>query len=59
MGLVQGICLTAVFFPIEDPNIFVAFLFVTAFSGAVMDVVIDGLMVVQQRRDPNSGSEDL
>lgn len=24
-----------------------------------MDVVVDGLMVVQQRRDPNSGSEDL
>lgn len=24
-----------------------------------MDVVVDGLMVVQQRRDPHSGSEDL
>jgi len=24
-----------------------------------MDVVVDGLMVVQQRRDPTSGSEDL
>lgn len=24
-----------------------------------MDVVVDGLMVVQARRDPNSGSEDL
>lgn len=47
MGLIQGICLAAVFFPIDDARIFVAFLFVTAFSGAVMDVVIDGLMVVQ------------
>ena len=24
-----------------------------------MDVVIDGLTTIQQRRDPNSGSEDL
>lgn len=59
MGLIQGISLGAIVFEIENPNIFVAFLVVTALTGAVMDVVIDGLMVVQQRRDPNSGSEDL
>lgn len=59
MGLVQGISLSAVFFPLENPNFFVFFIFMTSFAGAVMDVVVDGLMVVQQRRDPISGSEDL
>lgn len=43
----------------DSPIIFVTFLVVTSLAGAVMDVVVDGLMVVQQRRDPNSGSEDL
>jgi MFS family permease len=47
MGLIQGICLALAFFPSDNPNIFIAFLFITAFSGAVMDVVVDGLMVVQ------------
>ena len=28
-------------------------------SGAVMDVVVDGLMVIMSRKDPNFGSEDL
>lgn len=31
----------------------------TCLSGAVMDVVVDGLLVVQQRRDHKCGSEDL
>ena len=46
MGFLQGICLAAIFYPQSDPNIFVAFLTITAFSGAVMDVVVDGLMVI-------------
>lgn len=37
----------------------IALLTLVSFSAAVMDVVVDGLMVVQQRRDPTSGSEDL
>ena len=28
-------------------------------SGAVMDVVVDGLMVIMSRKDPSFGSEDL
>jgi hypothetical protein len=46
MGLLQGVCLAACFFQLSNVNIFVACLFVTSFSGAMMDVVVDGLMVV-------------
>ena len=28
-------------------------------AGAVMDVVVDGLMVINSRQDPNFGSEEL
>ena len=46
MGLLQGICLTAIYFPQANPNVFVGFLVLTSFAGAVMDVVVDGLMVI-------------
>jgi hypothetical protein len=46
MGLVQGITLVVVFFPIENVVFFVSMLTLKALSGAVMDVVVDGLMVV-------------
>lgn len=59
MGLVQGITLVVVFFPIENVVFFVSMLTLKALSGAVMDVVVDGLMVVQSRNDPETGSEDL
>jgi hypothetical protein len=31
----------------------------SALSGAVLDTVVDGLMVSQSRLDPDYGSEDL
>jgi hypothetical protein len=46
MGLVQGITLIVVFFPIGNLTFFVSMLTLKALSGAVMDVVVDGLMVV-------------
>ena len=46
MGLVQGATLVVVFFPIENVTFFVSMLTLKALSGAVMDVVVDGLMVV-------------
>ena len=46
MGLLQGICLLLASFPLDDPVIFVPLLTVVSFSSAVMDVVVDGLMVV-------------
>ena len=42
-----------------NPDIFVALLTVMTFTTAMMDVVVDGLMVIQARLDPVSGSEDL
>jgi drug/metabolite transporter (DMT)-like permease len=32
---------------------------VNSLGGAFMDVVVDGLMVINSRSDPNAGSEDL
>jgi MFS family permease len=46
MGLVQFICLGVCFFEIKNPDIFVTLIFITSFSGAIMDVVVDGIMVV-------------
>ena len=34
-------------------------LFINAMTTAFIDVVVDALMVVQSRRDPERGSEDL
>lgn len=51
--------MTIVIFPISNVVIFVTLLFFSGLSLSVMDVVVDGLMVVQSRIDPNYGSEDL
>lgn len=59
MGFLQGVALGICWFDIPNEVLFVSLLVLTALTGAIMDVVVDGLMVVQQRRDPNSGSEDL
>eukprot|EP00351_Strombidinopsis_sp_SopsisLIS2011_P004404 CAMPEP_0116871082 /NCGR_PEP_ID=MMETSP0463-20121206/1297_1 /TAXON_ID=181622 /ORGANISM="Strombidinopsis sp, Strain SopsisLIS2011" /LENGTH=56 /DNA_ID=CAMNT_0004508877 /DNA_START=410 /DNA_END=580 /DNA_ORIENTATION=+ len=32
---------------------------IAAMCSATMDVVVDGLMVIQSRADPQNGSEDL
>jgi hypothetical protein len=52
MGMIQGITCIVVFFPVKNVSFFVSMLTLKALSGAVMDVVVDGLMVVQQRVDP-------
>jgi len=59
MGLLQAITMIVIFFPTENVYLFVSMLFIKNLSGAVMDVVVDGLMVVQSRNDPQLGSEDL
>ena len=50
---------TAAIIDFSNPDIFVALLTVMTFTTAMLDVVVDGLMVVQARLDPISGSEDL
>ena len=46
-------------FEFQNYKVFLILNFVVSLSGAFMDVVIDGLTTIQQRRDPASGSEDL
>ena len=46
MGLVQFITFASVFFPFKDVNLFLGILLISELSGAVMDVVVDGIMVV-------------
>jgi len=46
-------------FDFETPWPLVAGVFITMVASAMMDVVVDGLMVTQSRLDPKSGSEDL
>ena len=59
MGALQAITMIVVFFPQDSVYLFVSMLTIKSLSGAVMDVVVDGLMVVQSRNDPELGSEDL
>ena len=46
-------------FEIESPYLFVGLITATTGCVAVMDVVLDGLMVIQARNDPTNGSQDL
>ena len=43
----------------NSANVFILFVTIVMLTSAVMDVVVDGLMVSQSRLDPESGSEDL
>lgn len=46
MGFIQGVFLLVLFFPLKSAGLFTGLYTIVMFSGAVMDVVIDGLMVV-------------
>jgi MFS family permease len=58
-GLLQFGSLVFISFPLNNVGLFVAMIWISEFCGALMDVVVDGLMVIQQRKDPNGGSEQL
>lgn len=63
MGMLQ--CLTSLaivyggFTEPGDAVYVMLFATINSLGGAFMDVVVDGLMVVNSRLDPTSGSEDL
>ena len=59
MGFLQGSALLACCYPYKEAYWICVCQTVMGLSGAVMDVVVDGLMVVQQRNDPENGSENL
>ena len=60
MGFIQTFCLiicsTIVF---QDVNWFLFIQFMVSVSAAFMDVVADAVMVMQARRDPEQGSQEL
>ena len=43
----------------KDASAIMILAMINSGSGAVMDVVVDGLMVIMSRKDPSFGSEDL
>lgn len=60
MGMLQTICCLLLFlFHFEHPGWVVAFAMLAMVGQAFMDVVTDGLMVINSRIDPNQGSEEL
>ena len=60
MGTLQcAACLMMVFYPFKHAEPVAGIGFILNLAGAFMDVVVDGLMVQQQRLDPENGSEDL
>ena len=57
MGLLQVIsCLTVAFGNAKQLKLDLVMLTCTCVSGAFMDVIVDALMVMQARKDPDLGS---
>jgi len=60
MGLIQFISLTiAATIPIEDANYMAIILMTMSFSGAFIDVIMDALMVIESKKNPATGSQEL
>lgn len=60
MGIAQFVCLmmcAIIAWPTASPIVWFTVVYST--GGAFMEVVCQGLMVVESRKDPESGSEDL
>lgn len=59
-GLMQAMAsLAVVLSPAITPPYIVGFCLISSLCSAVMDVVVDGLMVIMAKKDPDGGSEDL
>jgi MFS family permease len=60
MGALQFLSLVSIFlFQITNEKTISALLFLSALSGAYLDVLVDALMVIQSRQDEEEGSEQL
>ena len=60
MGLLQFVALMiCAFAQIKSPYILCVFLCLKEASGAFMDVIVDAMMVIQAKRDPLNGSQEL
>ena len=60
MGLLQFISLTCVaLIKIETPEYAALLLALMSFSGAFIDVIMDALMVIEAKKNPKRGSQEL
>ena len=60
MGMCQALSMLVLFlFKIESAGLICALATLNSLGGAFMDVVVDGLMVINSKLDPSAGSEDL
>lgn len=60
MGMFQGLsCLAVVLFQFQNAFWVMLMMMFNSLGGAFMDVVVDGLMVINSKKDPTEGSEDL
>lgn len=60
MGMLQSLsCLAIAVRKYDNASTVMWFALFNSGAGAVMDVVVDGLMVINSRKDPNFGSEEL
>ena len=59
-GMLQALASIAVVMTPDITAMSIVFLcFLSSLCSAVMDVVVDGLMVIMAKQDPDGGSEDL
>ena len=59
-GFVQTITLGfAAMLEIDSVRVFITLIVLNSVAGCFMDVIIDSLMVMQARRDPKQGSQEL
>ena len=60
LAFIQAVCLlVAAFYKFEDKMYFFWLFFTVAFCSCFMDVVIDGICCIMQRKDPVNGAHDL
>jgi hypothetical protein len=59
MGSLQALSCAVMLIHFTNPVWIIVAACFFSFGGAFMDVVVDGLMVMNSRLDPKHGSEDL
>jgi integral membrane sensor domain MASE1 len=60
MGLIQFTSLMiASFATIPNPNVIAVVLMFLSLSGAFIDVVMDAMMVIEAKKNPEQGSQEL
>ena len=58
-AVLRVVLIVAATVEIENVKIFMVLVLLNSMAGCFMDVVVDSLMVIQARRDPKQGSQEL